>query len=126
MPDNPGFGLKEAEALWERTYPTVVGACVGLAWLMWGFRLVCLSAKLGWHLDQLYTAVFGFLAISTGFLATFYGTVRSISDGFIGRIRDTRAMTRFLVMTKSAIITGFFVSLASIPMLIAAPAVLHL
>jgi hypothetical protein len=66
-------------------------------------------------------AFFGFASITTGFLATFYGTVQSMSAGFIQRIRSTKALAGFLVKSKRAILMGFAGCIATVPMLIVQP-----
>lgn len=109
------------DAILERVYPACLGVVCAGAWLFWGHKLVYLSEANHWHLDQLYTAVFAFLAITTGFLATFYCTIMCMSEGFVRAIRDTRLLGRFLAFVKGAIVLGFFVSLASIPMMVVAP-----
>jgi len=110
------------DAVRERCYPLCIGALTAVVWLFWGDRLVAICVKEQWHIDQMYTAIFAFLAITTGFLATFYCTIVCMSDGFVRQIRDTKKMWGFLGFVKRGIILGFAVSLASIPMMIAAPA----
>lgn len=107
------------EAIRERFYPLCIGIAVAVLWLLWGHKIVAVCVKENWHIDQMYTAVFAFLAITTGFLATFYCTIVCMSDGFVRLIRDTKKMQGFLRFAKRAIILGFFVSLASIPMMVA-------
>src|SRR5690348_12052366 len=100
-------------ALGERLYPMVVGLAAAVAWLLYGDELVVLCARKGWHLDQLYTAVFAFLAVTTGVLATYYCTLVAMSEGFVRYIRETRIFAGFLAYVKRSIVSGFFVSLAS-------------
>ena len=109
------------EAIRERFYPLFLGLVGAAASLLWGHKLVAICVKEAWHVDQLYTAVFAFLAITTGFLATFYCTIACMSEGFIRQIRDTRVMHGFLSYLKRAILLGFVVSLASIPRMVAQP-----
>jgi hypothetical protein len=109
------------DAIRERFYPLCVGALTALVWLLWGDKLVAICAKEQWHIEQMYTAIFAFLAITTGFLATFYCTIVCMSEGFVRQIRDTKKMWGFLAFVKRGIILGFIISLASIPMMIAAP-----
>ena len=90
-------------------------------WFEFGPALVKISVQKSWHLDQLYTAMFGLLSIITGFLASFYGTIRSMTSGFIGQIQGSDTMDRFLFLLKRAIVLGFIVSILTIPMLIIVP-----
>jgi len=108
-------------AAWEAVYPILFGMVAALLWYRFGPSIVKIAADKSWHLDQLYTAVFGFLSITTGFLATFYGTIQSVSDGFIGRIRETRVMNKFLLYLKQGIVAGFAVTILTIPMMIVTP-----
>jgi hypothetical protein len=107
--------------VWERHYPMGLGFLAAIAWTLWGYRLVCYSDAQNWHFDQIYVAFFGFASITTGFLATFYGTIQSMSSGFIQRIRNTRSLSGFLRFTKYAIIAGFAASVLTVPMLVIQP-----
>jgi hypothetical protein len=106
---------------WELYYPFFFGLAACAGWLLIGHRLACFAEERGWHFDQLYVAFFGFASITTGFLATFYGTVQSMSAGFIQRIRGTKALTGFLRLSKRAILMGFAGCIATVPMLIIQP-----
>ena len=106
---------------WEQCYPWVFGATATSATLLWGDQVTSVCKAHDWHLDQVYPAIFGFLAITTGYLATFYGTIQSISDGFIGKIKHTRVMGRFLHFSKSAIVWGFIVSVITVPLMVISP-----
>lgn len=110
------------DAIRERLYPLAIGAVAAVAWLLWGHKIAAICVKEQWHIEQMYTAVFAFLAITTGFLATFYCTIVCMSEGFVRQIRDTKKMAGFLAFVKRAIILGFVVSLTSVPMMVAEPA----
>jgi hypothetical protein len=86
-----------------------------------GYRIACYADANSWHFDQIYSAFFGFASITTGFLATFYGTVQSTSIGFIQRIRGTKALSGFLRLTKRAIVMGFVGCVVTVPMLVIQP-----
>ena len=118
---NSGIAGVSWHGTWERAYPCVIGAAAGAAWLMWGHDVVCVSNANGWHLDQMYTAVFGFTAVTTGYLATFYGTIQSMSSGFVHRIRGTRVLALFLKFIKAAIKIGFVCAVLSAVMMILVP-----
>jgi hypothetical protein len=116
-----GFDSWSWETIRERYYPLAGGIATALAWWLWGVHLVEFSESHNWHLDQIYTAMFGFTAVTTGFLGTFYGTIQSMTTGFISRIRDTTVLRVFLRYTKNAIIVGFVSSLISMAMMVVAP-----
>ena len=113
--------LSELRSTWESVYPIIFALGAVAFWCLAGKHLVAVSEAKRWHLDQLYTAIFGLLSITTGFLATFYGTIQSMSEGFIKMIKNTNVMSKFLRFTKRAIITGFIVSILTIPMLVTTP-----
>jgi hypothetical protein len=94
---------------------------VAVAWWLWGVHLVCLAEINRWHLDQIYTAMFGFTAVTTGFLGTFYCTVHSMTTGFIHRIRNTAVLRVFLRYTRTAIVVGFASSIISMIMMVVTP-----
>jgi hypothetical protein len=109
------------DAILERFYPIGLGIACAIGWLIGGHKLIVFAEAERWHLDQLYVAVFAFLSITTGFLATFYCTIICMSEGFVRAIRDTRVLARFLTFVKRAIVLGFCVSLASIPIMVITP-----
>lgn len=106
---------------WESAYPFVLGVAATVIWVFIGNKVAHHAAANSWHFDQIYASFFGFASITTGFLATFYGTIQSMSSGFIQRIRGTRIFIRFLLLTKRAIIMGFMGCLSTVPMLIIQP-----
>jgi hypothetical protein len=111
----------DARGLWDDIYPTVSGVVVAVLWLFIGSKVVAVCEDNKWHLDQIYTAMFGFLAITTGFLATFYGTLQSVSSGFLDKMRGTRTLGSFMSYTRGAIVLGLITSLLSVIMMVAAP-----
>ncbi|MDE2167488.1 MAG: hypothetical protein KGJ66_14260 [Alphaproteobacteria bacterium] len=117
----PKHGRLDFEAIRERLYPLGIGIVTVGVWLLLGHKIVAFCVKEQWHIEQMYTAVFAFLAITTGFLATFYCTILCMSEGFVGQIKDTEKMRGFLGFVKGAILLGFIVSIASIPMMVAEP-----
>jgi hypothetical protein len=74
-----------------------------------------------WQVANLYTAVFTWSAIQTGFAFGVYGFVVGRSEGFIPEIRDTVAMKRFLRYVKRANIGGFLLTIVSLPLTIVSP-----
>lgn len=70
------------------------------------------------EMQDLFAAVFDWSSIQTGFLFAVYGYVASKSDGFIGAIRKTTAMTRFRQLLAFTIFAGFALTLVSMCFLI--------
>jgi hypothetical protein len=76
-----------------------------------------------WKSAGLYSAIFGWSAIQTGFAFGVYGFVIGKGDGFIAALRTTTAMSRFMGYIKRANITGFLLTFTSIPLIIGEPKV---
>lgn len=74
-----------------------------------------------WQASNLYTAIFNWSAIQTGFAFGVYGFVAGRSAGFIDAIRETLAMKRFLGYVKRANIGGFLLTIMSLPLTIVNP-----
>ncbi|CAH1672522.1 MULTISPECIES: hypothetical protein [unclassified Chelatococcus] len=69
-------------------------------------------------LDGLFSAVFGWSAIQTGFVFSVFGFVATKTTGFIGEISRTHAMRIFHRYTWRAMVVGFLLTLYSIPLMI--------
>lgn len=77
----------------------------------------------GWQVSSLYGAVFNWSAIQTGFAFGVYGFVVGKNDGFVQEIRDKLAMRRFLSYVRRANVGGFVLTVTSLPLTIANPAI---
>lgn len=69
-------------------------------------------------LGGLFSAVFGWAAIQTGFLFSVFGFVATKGDGFIGEIRGSPIMRRFQRYVLQAMYMGFLLTVYSIPLMI--------
>lgn len=69
-------------------------------------------------LSGLFSAVFGWAAIQTGFLFSVFGFVATKSDGFIGEFRRLPVMKRFQWYVLQAMYMGFVLTIYSIPLMI--------
>ncbi len=67
---------------------------------------------------DLYSAVFDWSAIQTGFLFGIFGYVGGKTSGFIAELRDTREMAMFIGYTKAAMWLGFVITFCSIPLVV--------
>ncbi|MGQ2902408.1 MAG: hypothetical protein ACT6RL_10975 [Neoaquamicrobium sediminum] len=70
------------------------------------------------NFDDLYSAVFDWSAIQTGFLFGIFGYVGGKSTGFIAEIRETPAMEQFFRYTKAAMALGFVITFYSVPLIV--------
>lgn len=75
----------------------------------------------GWQSEGLYTAIFDWSAIQTGFAFGVYGFVVGKTGGFIAALRGTKAMERFISYIWKANIIGFFLTVSSIPLIVVNP-----
>jgi hypothetical protein len=75
----------------------------------------------GWSLGNLYSAIFNWAALQSGFIFSVYGFVVAKQDGFVAAARGTAFMAGFIKYNKRAIISGFILTLSSIPLLVINP-----
>ncbi|WP_148291191.1 hypothetical protein [Methylobacterium sp. B1] len=69
-------------------------------------------------LSQMYTAIFGWASVMTGFQFGVYGLIFSKTDGFIAKISSTKAMRDFMSYTSAAVKLGFILTLFGFPFLV--------
>lgn len=102
----------------EAYVPAVCGLlALGLLWVSRG-RLLPLLAEGKISVSNLFSAVFGWASIQTGCVFAIYGFVAGKADGFIGEVRHTRSMRRFTTYIKRAIISGFILTIFSMPLMV--------
>lgn len=111
-----GFGLAV-----ERFGPTVISLIV-LALLI-GFRSHLLQQLATQNVQptNLYGAVFNWSAIQVGFAFGVYGFILAKNDGFVGAMRKSIAMERFVVYVRRGTIGGFLLTIASVPIAVVSP-----
>lgn len=106
--------------LFAEEYSPVFFAVITAIVLHWNFAPIQSAfAEYGWSLSNLYSAIFSWSAIQTGFLFSVYGFVAGKGDGFIGAMGKTLALRNFIRYTKRAIFAGFILTLISIPLIVA-------
>ena len=97
---------------------------LGLAVITLGILLVLqnpivdLFTRNDLSLPQLYTAIFGWASVMTGFQFGVYGLIFSKNDGFISQILTTKAMDIFMSYTAKAVKLGFLLTILGVPFLI--------
>ncbi|MCC2981265.1 hypothetical protein [Sphingomonas sp. IC4-52] len=105
-----GIGL-----LIERFGPLLVSALVAAAFVHWREALLVEAAIHKIQPSNLYGAIFNWSAIQVGFAFGVYGFILSKSDGFVGEVRGTIAMKRFITYVRRGTLGGFLLTIASIP-----------
>lgn len=102
----------------EEWAPFVCSIFVFSCLLYWSNWISDKFASQEWKNAGLYSAIFGWSAIQTGFSFGVYGFVVGKSEGFVSKIRGTLAMNRFMGYIQRANITGFALTITSIPLII--------
>lgn len=78
-------------------------------------------ASHAWRSSGLYSAIFGWSAIQSGFAFGVYGFVLGKSGGFVASLKGTQTMARFEGYIKRAIWTGFLLTFVTIPLIVCEP-----
>lgn len=81
-------------------------------------NLLQLAAKGEIDFSNLYSSVFDWSSIQTGFLFAIFGFVAGKTDGFIHEIKATPEMQSFLLYTKRALALGFMITFFSVPLIV--------
>lgn len=98
----------------ERYGPLICAAA--MVALIYYFRsdLVAAASSKKIDISNIYSNVFNWSSIQTGFVFGIFGFVAGKSGGFIETIRQTPEMALFLQYTKRAIYLGFCLTFSSI------------
>lgn len=100
-------------------YGPISGAVL-LAAALWyfsdGLLQLALSGEI--NISSLYSAMFDWSSIQTGFLFGVFGYVSGKSSGFLAEVKKTQAMQTFNSYTRTAICLGFLLTFASIPLIV--------
>ena len=108
----------------ERYFPAGAGIALFGALYYFGDVIVAGSNNNTLNLSILYSAVFDWSAIQTGFLFGIIGFIAGKNDGFIKELQDTPQMGYFHSYQKSAIALGFLITFTSIPLMVTGMTVL--
>ena len=105
----------------ERLAPAVLGAVAFL--LIAGFREQVSVRFLppGWDAENLYSAVFNWASIQSGFVFGIYGFIVSKKDGFAGEVAKAEWFDQLLIYARRAYQTGFALTFVSLPLMVADP-----
>jgi len=104
----------------ERYGPLSIGLLAALLLLAFNEKIVGLAAAGLIDISSLYSAMFDWASIQTGFLFGVFGFVSGKSSGFMAEVAKTKAMIDFNRYTRTAILLGFTVTLVSIPLIVTA------
>lgn len=102
----------------ERYGPLLFGVMIFIAALWYKSDLQQLSQEKTISVAGLYSAVFGWASIQTGFLFSVYGFIATKNDGFLAEIRGTGAMLLVKRYTLRAMLMGFLLTIITIPLIV--------
>jgi hypothetical protein len=105
----------------EKFGPLVLSLIVVVALIVFRVRLLAHIAAEEIKPENLYSSVFNWSAIQVGFAFGVYGFVLTKSDGFVGAVRATIAMKRFMTYVRRGTVGGFLLTIASIPIAVMSP-----
>jgi len=103
--------------------PFACGLLAMVCLVFWSDSIAAKFAAKDWNSSGLYSAIFGWSAIQTGFAFGVFGFVLGKTDGFLGALKGTQALQRFETYIKRANWTGFALTFGSIPLIVTEPRV---
>lgn len=111
-------GFKRFSWFFEAYGPVASGLLTFI--LLWLARdkLLPLMGEDKISITNLFSAIFGWASIQTGCVFAIYGFVAGKNDGFIGEVRQTRSMKRYSTYIMRAIISGFILTITSMPLIV--------
>jgi hypothetical protein len=112
-------GFRKSVGWIVEAFGPIVAGVLTLA-LLWSFRwsIIPWMAADKLSVGNLFSAVFGWASIQTGCVFAIYGFVAGKNDGFIGEVRRTRSMKRFSTYIMRAIMSGFLLTVTSMPLIV--------
>lgn len=105
----------------ERWAPLLVAAITLSVCIYFKADIALKFGENGWKASSLYSAVFNWSSIQSGFVFGIYGFIITKKDGFVGTISGTTTFLQFIAFTRRAYIGGFVLTFASLPLLVAEP-----
>ena len=103
-------------AVAERFGPFALAAAMACALVYFSDAMQVMAAGKQIDVSSLYSAMFDWSSIQTGFLFGVFGFVSGKSTGFIAEVSETAAMRTFNKYTRTAILLGFLLTFVSIPL----------
>ena len=107
----------------ERYAPLGAGLVAFAACYFLRFEITGKFSPNGWDSGDLYSAVFDWSSVQSGFVFAIYGFIISKRDGFAGLLVGGQTYERFLSFTRRACLGGFALSMVSLPLLVVSPSV---
>ena len=105
----------------ERWAPSAIAAVtIGLC-VVFRAEIAARFGPQGWDVGNLYSAVFNWASIQSGFVFGIYGFVAAKKDGFVGEFAKGGSYNRFIGFTQRAYLGGFALTFVTLPLLVASP-----
>ena len=105
-------------AIIEKYGPIAITVFLSVILIYFHSEIMCKASSGSLKFGSLYTAVFDWAAIQTGFLFAIYGYISGKNRGFIAKIQHTEEMSQFMRFQKRSMYLGFALTIFSIPMII--------
>lgn len=110
------------QSVWlERLGPVAFGAIALATIFHFRTEIAAEFKSEDWKNTDLYSAIFGWASIQTGFVFGVYGFVASKTDGFIKQVSQDKSFHRFVSYIKWATVAGFILTFFSLPMIVISP-----
>lgn len=107
----------------EKYAPSVAFVCAACVLFVFSDDVSDKFRSGGWRIDALYSAIFNWSAIQSGFVFGMYGFVVSKRDGFSAIISKSGIFQEFLTYIRRAYIFGFSLTFSSLPLMVIEPSV---
>lgn len=107
----------------ERFAPAVFGAITLFLIVVFRASITGKFAPDGWDSSNLYSAVFNWASIQSGFVFGIYGFIATKRDGFAGEVAKGQSFDLFLKYARRAYLTGFLLTFVSLPIMVVNPAI---
>lgn len=103
----------------ERFAPLALAALTLALIIVFRDSIVPKFGDKGWDSSNLYSAIFNWASIQSGFVFGIYGFIATKRDGFAGVVAKAPSFDMFLKYARRAYLTGFALTFVSLPIMVA-------
>lgn len=104
------------KAIWERSYPYLLGLTFSAAYLFTGEDLTSLVNSRGFNITEVFSSTFDFATVLTGLLFAVYILALVPGGGFLAQIFSTETFSIFRRYVIEALVFGLLTTLISWPL----------
>lgn len=105
----------------ERFGPLIFSVLSGVAFWFYADAIFSTSVNQDWDLSALYAAVFDTASIVCAFLFSFLVFIKTTENKVLSAFRENRFYSIMIKHFIAALISSFFLTIATIPLIIASP-----